>query len=376
MYQRQADATSEHSVFLPDSTQTRKVGLHRCFSLAIGLAAASVGLSTFHALLLRPHAGLILNRLLTVYTVTPNEPFSQVSYPDYRYYRENNSVFSGLCAIPFSIRLQTFIFEKREKRGLINAVSDNFFSVLGVQPILRHWFAAGDDDKVTTSAVLSYGYWQWLGSGRNIVEKNPHDEWRSVHHHPRSVTSARFCGKDYLSDVPDLWHPLSATTAISHQTYDWLADHTSHSLSLIGRMKPGVTRQQALAEMQRLSRQLEVAYPETNKDRLAALTETSMLPPGARSSAKLLGGLLLAVVALVLFAACANVANLLLSLAGARRQEILIRAALGATRMSLIRQLVVDSLLISMTGGVVGFVFASYGLRRLIDFKPFIPGLA
>jgi macrolide transport system ATP-binding/permease protein len=342
------------------------------FSLAIGLAAASVGLSTFHALMLRPPAVVDPNRLLTVYTVTPNEPFNQVSYPDYRYYRDNNSVFSGLCAIPFNIGLQTIIFEQREKRGLINAVSDNYFSVLGVEPFLGRWFAAGDDDKVTTSAVLSYGYWQWLGADPNIIGKTL--TMNGVRFTIVGVAPRRFVGT-ILSDVPDLWHPLSATTAISHQTNDWLADRTSHALSLIGRMKPGVTRQQALAEMQGLSRQLEVADPESNKNRLAALTETSMLPPDAMSSAKLLGGLLLAVVALVLFAACANVANLLLALAGARRHEILMRAALGATRMSLIGQLVVDSLLISMMGGVVGFVFASYGLRRLIDFKPFVPGL-
>ncbi|MGC1255533.1 MAG: ABC transporter permease [Candidatus Acidiferrales bacterium] len=342
------------------------------FSLAIGLAAASVGLSAFHALLLRPPAVVEPKRLLTVYTVTPDEPFNEVSYPDYRYYRDNNSVFSGLCAIPFSIGLQTIIFEQHEKRGLINAVSDNYFSILGVQPFLGRWFAAGDDDKVTTSAVLSYSYWQWLGSDPNIIGKTL--AMNGVRFTIVGVAPRRFVGT-ILSDVPDLWHPLSATTAISHQSYDWLADRTSHSFSLIGRMKPGVTRQQALAEMQGLSRQLAAAYPETNKDRLAALTETSMLPPDTMSSAKLLGGLLLAVVALVLFAACANVANLLLALAGARRQEILMRAALGATRMSLIRQLVVDSLVISMTGGVVGFVFAAYGLRRLIDFQPFVPGL-
>ena len=342
------------------------------FSLAIGLAAASVGLSTFHALLLRPPAVVDPNRLLTVYTVTPNEPFNQLSYPDYRYYRDNNNVFSGLCAIPFSIGLQTIIFEHREKRGLINAVSDNYFSVLGVQPLLGRWFAAGDDDKVTTSAVLSYGYWQWLGADPNIIGKTL--KLNGVPFTIVGVAPRRFVGT-VLSDVPDLWHPLSATTSISHQTYDWLADRTSRSLSLIGRMKSGVTRQQALAGMQGLSRQLSVAYPETNKDRLAALTETSMLPPAAMSGAKLLGGLLLAVVALVLFAGCANVANLLLALAGARRHEILMRAALGATRMSLIRQLIVDSLVISVMGGVVGFVFAAYGLRRLLDFKPFVPGL-
>src|SRR6202034_4604291 len=108
-------------------------------SLAIGLAAASVGLSTFHALLLRPPAVVEPNRLVTVYTVTPNEPFNQVSYPDYRYYRDNNSVFSGLCAVPFSISLQPIIFEHRDTRALINTVSENYFSVLGVQPFLGSW---------------------------------------------------------------------------------------------------------------------------------------------------------------------------------------------------------------------------------------------
>src|SRR6202050_5650492 len=341
-------------------------------SLAIGLAAASAGLSTFHALLLRPPAVAVPDRLLTVDTVTPNEPFSQVSYPDYRYYRDNNSVLAGLCAIPFSISLRTIIFDQREKSGLINAVSANYFSVLGVQPLLGRWFAASDDDKVTTSAVLSYGYWQWLGADPNIIGKTL--KINSVPLTIVGVAPRGFVGT-ILSDVPDLWHPLSATTAISHQTYDWFADRTNRSFSLIGLMKPGVTRQQALAEMQGLSRQLAAAYPETNKDRIAALTETSMLPPDAMSSAKLMGGLLVAVVALVLFAACANVANLLLALAGVRRQEILIRAALGATRMSLVRQLLVDSVVISVMGGVLGFVLASYGLRRLIDFKPFFPGI-
>ena len=349
-----------------------KLAFIAVFSLAIGLAAASVGLSTFHALLLRPPAVVEPGRLLTVYTVTPTEPFSQLSYPDYRFYRDNNSVFSGLAAIPFSIGLRTIIFEHREKRGLINAVSDNYFSVLGVQPFLGRWFAAGDDDKVTTSAVLSYGYWRWLGADPNIIGKS-----LTMNGVPLTIVGVappRFVGT-ILSDVPDLWHPLSATAAISHQTNDWLADRTARTFSLIGRMKPGVTRQQALAQMQELSRQLAAAYPETNKNRLAALTETSMLPPDAMSSAKLLGGLLLAVVALVLFAACANVANLLLALSGARRQEILMRAALGATRMSLVRQLLVDSLVISVIGGALGFLLASYGLRRLIDFKPYFPGL-
>jgi predicted permease len=341
------------------------------FSLAIGMAAASAGLSTFNALLVRPPAVADRDGLLTVYTVTPNEPFNQVSYPDYRYYRDNNSVFSGLCAMPYSITLQTIIFEHREKNGLINAVSDNYFSVLGVQPFLGRWFASGDDDKATTSAVLSYAYWKWLGADPGIIGKSV--TMNGVALTVVGVAPQLFAGT-ILSDVPDVWYPLSAGPAIIHQADDWRADRSNHAFSMIGRMKPGVTRQQALAEMQGLSRQLAAAYPETNKDQLAAVTETSMLPPDTVSSAKLLGALILAVVALVLFAACANVANLLLALASVRRHEILIRAALGATRMSLVRQLLLDSGVISVAGGALGFALSSYSLKRLIDFKPFIPG--
>ena len=109
-------------------------------SLAIGMAAASVGLSTFNALLVQPPAVPQPDRLLTIYTVTPDAPFNELSYPDFLYYRDNNQVFSGVCAVPFSITMQPIKFEHHEKNGLINAVSDNYFSVLGIQPFLGRWF--------------------------------------------------------------------------------------------------------------------------------------------------------------------------------------------------------------------------------------------
>ncbi len=337
------------------------------FCLAIGMAAASIGLSTYNAMLGRPPAVPNPDRLLTIYTVSPENPFNTVSYPDYRYYRDNNRVFSGLCAIPFTISMQTITFDKRERNGLVNSVSDNYFSVLGVQPFLGNVFTPGDDDRTTTSAVLSYPYWKWLGSDPRIIGKSLTVRSKSLT--IIGVASRSFAGT-ILTDLPDLWYPLSADN-----TGNWRADRTNVHFSMIGRMKSGVTRQQALAEMQGLSRQLAAAHPETNKDHIAGVTQTSMLAPEWVSDAKLLGALILAVVALVLFAACANVANLLLSLASARRQEILIRAALGATRARLIRQLLLDGTLIAAASGLLGFALASYGLRRLMDFKPYFPGL-
>jgi putative ABC transport system permease protein len=335
-------------------------------SLAIGMAAASVGLSTFNALLVRPPVVPEPNRLLTIYTVTPESPFNQLSYPDYRFFRDNNQVFSGLCAMPYSISMQTIVFEHREKNGLLNNVSDNYFSVLGVQPFLGRWFARGEDDQASTSAVISYPYWKWLGADANIIGK-------SLTINGAASTIIGVAPRDFagtiLTDFPDVWFPLS------HQSRDWRTNRTDHPFSLIGRMKPGITRVQALADMQGLSRQLAAAYPATNKQRVAAITPTSMLPPDSVSDAKFLGTIILTIVALVLFAACANVANLLLALSSVRRHEILIRAALGATRARLIRQLLVDSSIISVAGGLLGFALASYGLHRLLDFKPYFPGL-
>jgi predicted permease len=336
------------------------------FSLAIGIAAASTGLSAFNALIVRPPAVPQPNRLLTVYTITPDQRFAELSYPEYLYYRDNNRVFSGLCAIPFSISMQSILFENREKAGLINTVSDNYFSVLGVQPFLGRWFASGDDGKPAATVVISYAYWKWLGSDPRIIGK-------SVKVQSNSFTVVGVAPKNFtgtiLTDLPDLWFPLS------HNLGDWLTNRTTRNLSLIGRMKPGASRPEALTNLQELSRQLAVAYPANNKDRVAAVTETSMLPPDSVAPARLLGALILGVVGLVLFAACANVANLLLALAGARRHEILIRAALGATRGRLLRQLLLDSTIISAAAGIFGYALTSYALRRLMDFKPFVPGL-
>jgi predicted permease len=337
-------------------------------SLAIGMAATSIGLSTFNALLVQPPAVPEPNRLLTIYTITPDAPFNQLSYPDYLYYRDNNQVFSGLCAMPYSISTQPLNFEHNQKQGLVNAVSDNYFSVLGIQPLLGRWFPLGEDDKPSTSAVISYKYWKSLGADSAIIGKSVKvngDSLSIIGVAPRGFTGT------ILADYPDVWTPLSRQS----QSNNWRTDRSNRSYSLIGRMKPGVTRAAALANLQTLSTQLASAYPETNKQRVAAVTKTSMLPPDSVSDAKFLGLLILSVVALVLFAACANVANLLLALAGARRHEILVRAALGATRWRLIQQLLLDSVIISIASGLLGFALAEYGLHRLLDFKPYIPGL-
>src|SRR5262252_8189224 len=130
-------------------------------SLAIAMAAGTAGFSVFNALLLRPPAVLAPDQLLTVYSSTPTEEFSGLCYDDYTFYRDHNEVFSDVMAFPYSISMNPIVYEHRTKTGLVNAVSDTYFSVLGVQPLLGRVFARGEDDKPSALAVLSYSYWNW-----------------------------------------------------------------------------------------------------------------------------------------------------------------------------------------------------------------------
>ena len=342
------------------------------FSLAIAMGAGAAGFSIFNALLLRPPAVPAPEQLVSVYTTTPTEEFSGTNYDDYKYYRDNNHVFSDVLAFPYSIAVRPISYNGRSKSGLMNAVSDNYFSVLGIQPILGRVFQRGADDRPSALAVLSYSYWNWLGADPNIVGKTVTVD--RVQLTIIGVAPKSFVGTIF-SDLPDIWYPLSVDAALNHQAQDWRADRSIHNLGLLGRLKPGVTRPQALADMQMLSKQLAAAYPETDKDRVARLTETSMLPVDSVSAAKIISAIILAIVALVLFAACSNVANLLLALASARRHEILVRAAMGATRARLIRELLVDSTLIAAGGGLFGFLLAWLVLRQLMQYKPYIPGI-
>jgi predicted permease len=311
-------------------------------------------------------------QLMSAYTTTPTEEFSGTNYDDYRFYRDNNHVFLDVLAFPYSIAVRPIVFEGRIKSGLMNAVSENYFSVLGVKPLQGRFFARGEDDKSSGLAVVSYSYWKWMGFEPNVIGKTVTID--RVQLTIIGVAPQSFVGTIF-SDLPDIWYPLSMDATLNHQAQDWRADRSIHNLGLIGRLKPGATHPQALADMQTLSKQLATAYPQSDKDRVAALTETTMLPVDSVSSAKIISSIILAIVALVLFAACSNVANLLLALASARRHELLVRAAMGATRTRLIRQLLLDSTILAAGGGMLGFLLAWLGLRQLMQFKPYIPGV-
>ncbi|MGC1088680.1 MAG: ADOP family duplicated permease, partial [Candidatus Acidiferrum sp.] len=296
-------------------------------------------------------------RLVSIYTASPTSEFEGVSYPDYKYYHDGNHSFSAVAAFPNLVSLRHITHGDRDETGTVEAASDNYFSVMGIRPILGQLFAPSDDEKKTPAAVLSYSCWKRWGADPEIVGK-------TVVVNGQALVIEGVTPKDFNGVV--FGFGADVFTTLDSQA---LTNRDVRLLTLIGRLRPGVTRQRASADVRALSGQLAEAYPQADKDRVAVLAPTTALPADWRSTAELISGVLIAIVLMVLLIACANVANLLLGLATGRRQEILIRAALGAARGRLIRQLLTESAILCAVGGMGGFLFASVALAEFSQFK-------
>ncbi|MGA7189263.1 MAG: ADOP family duplicated permease, partial [Candidatus Acidiferrales bacterium] len=340
-------------------------------SLGVAMAVSVIGLSVWNTVLLRPPTAADPGRLVTIYTRSPTGAFEDVSYPDYQCYRDNNQVFSGIAAFPNSISKLNMSFGKRNEVGTMNTLSDNYFTVMGIRPMLGRLFVRGDDDKKSPSAVLSYSCWKRWGADPEITGKT-----LTLRRH--TLTIIGVAPKSFSGTVfgfgTDVFVTL-ATAADIFQDPGSLTDRRARGLLLVARLKANAMQQEARAELQALSAQLAAAFPEADKDRTAVLTNISVLPPDSQSTAELISGVLVTIVLLVLLIACANVANLLLGLAAGRKQEVLIRVALGATRGRLVRQLLTESAILCAASGIVGFLTALVPLRKLSDFNASLPVL-
>jgi len=344
-------------------------------SLALGIGANSTIFSVVNSLLFRPPAVDEPSRLQDVWlhNKTTSDLFGgyyPLSFPDFAYYRDHNLVYSGLAAAAGD---GATVVWSRDGEGVAVQgflVSANYFSVLGVKPLLGRGFLPQEDQAgAHPVAMVSQTFWrERLGGDLSALSKPLMLNGRACT--VVGVVPATFHGV-MIGSSPEVWFPMGMQQAVTPSL-----DFTSRSeyfLEVIGRLRPGVTPQQAQANLQVLSQQLAHSYPGTNKDLVAIAYPAALIPGPFRGFLGIITAALMAVVGLVLLIACANAANLLLAQACGRGREMAVRSALGASRWALVRQSLAESVLLGFLGGVAGVLLAAIAAPMLLRLEP--PGI-
>ncbi len=336
-------------------------------TLALGIGANSAIFSIVDAVVMRP-LPLVRDADRVVALITDT-----VSYPVYRDFRDGSAAFDGFAGFQNRRLSTTFGGQTDVVTGVI--ASGNYFDVLGVAPAVGRLIAARDDTPTAPSvAVISYGFWQQrfggaasaLGS-RVLINGTPFEIV--------GVAAAGFRGVA-LTDTPSLWIPINAWPRVATGNYSRLTIESRNWgwVGIFGRLRQGVTIQQAAASLQLVQDRIRAAdrrNPQLDV-RLAPLSSASTGLGDSRSTLIRFLTMLGAMVGATLLLACANVANLLLVRGARRRREIAIRQAIGASRARILRLVLAESVVLSAAGGLLGLFVAAWSFDLLQSFE--LPG--
>ena len=337
-------------------------------TLALGIGANTAIFSIINAVLLKPLPFPEPDRLLFVtsgrsVTSGPAQPFS-LSYPDFLDFRSTAKSFSAIASYHGDSFTLTGLDEPLHVNG--QTVSGDFFSVLGTQPLLGRGFTRDEEKPGARVVVLSHQLWESAFHGdRGIVG-------RAITMDKQSYTVVGVMPSSFSfpieNDPPRLWR----TFAPEAETTDpkdppMTAQRGAHFLNAVGRLRPGVPIESAREEMNVITRNLAAQYPDTNKKFATAIVTTELEHLVGDSRVRLT--ILLISVAVVLLIACVNVANLLLVRASRRNREIAVRAALGAKRGRIIRQMLVESIVLGFGGALLAIPLAAWALKVFVSLN-------
>lgn len=325
-------------------------------TLALGIGANTAIFSFANGILLRPLPYPQSDRLAVLDETAPKQGVDSmsVSFPNFLDWREQNNVFEDIATYYGTSRFSlTGAGEPVEIRG--TRVSQGLFEILRVSPQLGRTFTSSEDRPEEDAVViLSHDLWQRnFGGDAGIVGRKI-----MISNRPRTVVGVMPPGFRF-PEVSELWVPLALTT----KTFT----RTDHGLDSIARLKDGITFPQAQAELNNIAARIEEQNPVTNEGLGVRVTSLHDNLSGDYREALLI---LLGVVGCVLLVACVNVANLMLARATARQKEFALRAALGAGRWQIIRQLLIESLLLAIVGGALGFALSLWALHLLLTAIP------
>jgi putative ABC transport system permease protein len=331
-------------------------------TLGLGIGANTAIFSVIYGVLLKPLPYKDGNRLIILHQRAPlagteELPFSAKEITDYR---EQNQT---LDAVVEHHSMSFILLGRNEPERVETAVvSANFFEALGVEPLLGRTFVPADEEHGSEAVlILSYKYWQ----RSHRADPNIVGQVFRMNNRPHTVIGVLPPIPQYPveSDVymPSSYCPLRASTG-------FIQNRTSRMMSAFGRVKPGVSVEEAQADLQRVASNLQNEYPDAYPQTSGYRAELGLLHEELTSRARPTFRILLATAVLVLLIACANVANLTLARLLRRERELAIRRALGAGRARLVRQLLAESTLLALAGGAVGLALAAAGLQVLKTF--------
>jgi len=340
-------------------------------TLALGIAANSTIFSWINSTLLNPIPGVArTSNLVTVMRgVRSEHPTPPFSYLDYRDLRGNNRSFSGLLAYHHDYASLTG--SGKPERIYAVLTSANYFDVLGIRPILGRGFVPEEERPVEGSAavaVISYDLWQsHFGGDRSIIDRRI-----EINRYPYTVVGIAPPGfQGCMTGLRgDVWIPL----VMARQVWGFggtLDDRSDFWLNVLGRLQPGIDARQAEGELNLLMQRIAEHYPDTHQGpNQISLDPLWRSPFGANVYLYATLPLLLGLAALLLLLACANVANLLLVRSIPRRREIAIRLSMGASRWRLVRQLMMESLLLGLAGGALAVFITTWTAGTFSAFVP------